>query len=70
MRPVLKVENLIAIFRTDFLENVGVCASHYPIGLHILLKGELYFFSPHSVERSMVERSYSSTVLDLGTGWK
>jgi hypothetical protein len=33
-------ENLWA----DFLEDVGTSNSHYPMGLHGLLQGQLYFF--------------------------
>jgi hypothetical protein len=41
-RPARKADNLTAICGQLSRENVGASTSHNPMGLHILLQGELY----------------------------
>jgi hypothetical protein len=43
-RIARKADILTAISKPDCPENVRSSTSHNPIGLHILLRGKLYFF--------------------------
>jgi hypothetical protein len=45
VRPVRKDDNLTAICGADCLDNVGCLTSHNAIGLHGLLREQLYFLT-------------------------
>jgi hypothetical protein len=44
VRPVRRADKLAAICEPIVLDSVGSLTSHNPIGLHVLLRGQLYFF--------------------------